>query len=128
MESVSDPSLVGTGKMKLNLASDLHSHQGRVGPQVILERHRLRSERKIARNAADGLGLNRRRRSQVLSALCRPQAVYSTTGKKPKQNNKTNNQNKTMTIESAEEEGNLTRESLVCRVGVAKAFHRRWSR
>lgn len=39
MESVSDPSLVGTVKMKLNLASDLHSHQGRVGPQVILERH-----------------------------------------------------------------------------------------
>lgn len=39
MESVSDPSLVGTFKMKLNLASDLHSHQGRVGPQVILERH-----------------------------------------------------------------------------------------
>lgn len=39
MESVSDPSLVGTVKMKLNLASDLHSHRGRAGPQVILERH-----------------------------------------------------------------------------------------
>lgn len=39
MESVSDPSLVGTVKMKLNLASDLHSHRGRVGAQVTLQRH-----------------------------------------------------------------------------------------
>lgn len=39
MESVSDPSLVGTVKIKLNLAGDLHSHQGRVGGQVTLQRH-----------------------------------------------------------------------------------------
>lgn len=39
MESGSDLSLVGTVRMKLSLASDLHSHQGRAGAQVTLQRH-----------------------------------------------------------------------------------------
>lgn len=96
MESVSAPSLVGTGKMKLNLASDLHSHQGRVGPQVILERHWLKSERKITCNARRWPGVEQK--AAVSSAVSFMQTTSSifhhwrkkstTQTKQPEQSNK----------------------------------------
>lgn len=55
---------------------------------------------------ADGLRLNRRQ-FQVLSALCRQQALYSTTKKKERKKEQTNGkQNKT--TRKTEEERNLT--------------------
>lgn len=116
MESVSDPSLVGTVKMKLNLASDLHSHQGRAGPQVILERHWLTSEKKIACNACWWPELEQKAVSSAISIMQTASSILHHLKKQKK------NQNKTVASKSMEEEGNLTREPRVCWTALGKAL------
>jgi len=89
MESVSDPSLVGTVKMKLNLASDLHSHGGSVGPQVSLGRHCLRNEGAVAGTACWWPGVEHQAVSSAVSIVQTTSSMFHHLQEKKKQTNQT---------------------------------------